>query len=167
MMNPDLITQYMIFSCIKCGKCVSSCPLTKSGEAYSPMIIIEKALLGYNILEDKETWLCLTCQACLRRCPAHVQLSAFIDAVRDTATRKKMTTQYLTCARCGQPFVTTPINEYIKKISKGLELSEEIMTLCPLCRKYTLLQKWRSPQYSLQHSIETFQLRRDCERERG
>ncbi|UCH01456.1 MAG: (Fe-S)-binding protein, partial [Candidatus Bathyarchaeota archaeon] len=129
MMNPDFITQHKIFSCIKCGRCVSSCPLTKSGETYSPMVMIEKTLLGFNILDDRETWLCLTCQACLKRCPSNVQLSAFIDAIRGTVARKKPSSKYVMCAQCGQPYITTPIKEYISKVNKDLELSEELIAL--------------------------------------
>jgi len=143
MINQYMIKQYRIFSCIKCGRCVSSCPIARSGEAYSPMVIVEKALLDLNILEDKDTWLCFTCQACLNRCPSDVKFSEFIEAVRNIAKKEKITSKYLSCGRCGRIFTTKPIIEYVKKLVMEKQLNEEFLTLCPNCRKHALLEKWR------------------------
>jgi len=137
----EIVKLKKVFSCIDCGKCVSSCPITKTGAEFSPRVIIEKALLGFSFLEDKELWLCFTCDSCTERCPSNVRFSEFVEAARLVAIEKGITKNCLYCKRCGEYFVTTPILEHHKKFIEEMKLSEEFLMLCDRCKRYDVARK--------------------------
>ena len=74
--------------CMKCGKCSGRCP------AFSEMDIKPHqfvSLLGQGridvLLESDAIWNCLSCMACVERCPRGVAPAAVVEAVRDTVVR--------------------------------------------------------------------------------
>ena len=76
--------------CMKCGKCSASCP------AFSEMDIKPHQFVSYVVNEDiealvnsKSLWKCLSCFACIERCPRDVQPGKIIDAARQLVVRKK------------------------------------------------------------------------------
>ncbi len=76
--------------CMKCGKCSATCP------AFNEMDIKPHQFVSYIINEDVETlinskslWKCLSCFACIERCPRDVQPGKLIDAARQLVVRKK------------------------------------------------------------------------------
>ena len=76
--------------CMKCGKCSASCP------AYEKMDIKPHQFVSYVINEDVEAlakcdslWVCLSCFACVERCPRDVKPGKIVDAARQLAVRKK------------------------------------------------------------------------------
>ncbi len=137
----EIIKQKKVFSCIDCGKCISSCPLAKAGLAFSPKVIIQKALLGFSFLEDRELWLCFTCDSCTERCPSNVRFAEFVEAVRLVAIEKGITKYGLYCKRCGEYFMTTPILEHHKKFIEEMKLSKEFLMLCHRCKRYDVARK--------------------------
>lgn len=76
--------------CMKCGKCSASCP------AFDEMDIKPHQFVSYVINENidalvqsKSLWKCLSCFACVERCPRDVQLGRIIDAARQLVVRQR------------------------------------------------------------------------------
>ena len=76
--------------CMKCGKCSASCP------AYDSMDIRPHQFVSYvdrgeiePLLKSKSIWKCLSCFACMERCPRGVEPAKLIEAVRLLVIREK------------------------------------------------------------------------------
>ena len=76
--------------CMKCGKCSASCP------AFNEMDIKPHQFVSYILNDDiealansKSLWKCLSCFACVERCPRDVQPGRLIDAARQLVIRQK------------------------------------------------------------------------------
>ena len=76
--------------CMKCGKCSASCP------SFNEMDIKPHQFVTYVINDDVEAlansrsaWKCLSCFACIERCPRNVQPGKIIDAARQLVIRQK------------------------------------------------------------------------------
>ena len=76
--------------CMKCGKCSASCP------AFDEMDIKPHQFVSYVINENidalvqsKSLWKCLSCFACVERCPRDVQPGIIIDAARQLVVRQR------------------------------------------------------------------------------
>ena len=76
--------------CMKCGKCSASCP------AFEKMDIKPHQFVSYVINENIEElakceslWYCLSCFACVERCPRDVKRGKIVDAARQLVIRQK------------------------------------------------------------------------------
>ena len=76
--------------CMKCGKCSASCP------AFNEMDIKPHQFVSYvqngdieALANSKSLWKCLSCFACVERCPRDVQPGKLIDAARQLVVRQK------------------------------------------------------------------------------
>ena len=76
--------------CMKCGKCSASCP------SYNEMDIKPHQFVSYVINEDiealtasKSLYKCLSCFACVERCPRGVKPGKLIDAARQLVLRQR------------------------------------------------------------------------------
>lgn len=76
--------------CMKCGKCSASCP------SFDEMDIKPHQFVSYVINDDvealaasKSAWKCLSCFACIERCPRNVQPGKIIDAARQICIRQR------------------------------------------------------------------------------
>ncbi len=76
--------------CMKCGKCSATCP------AFDEMDIKPHQFVSYVIHDDIEAltqseslWKCLSCFACVERCPRNVQPGRIIDAARQIVVRQR------------------------------------------------------------------------------
>ena len=76
--------------CMKCGKCSASCP------SFNEMDIKPHQFVTYVINHDvealansKSAWKCLSCFACIERCPRNVQPGKLIDAARQVLIRQR------------------------------------------------------------------------------
>ncbi len=76
--------------CMKCGKCSASCP------SFNEMDIKPHQFVSYVVNGDIEAlvqsetlWKCLSCFACIERCPRDVKPGKLIDAVRQLVVREK------------------------------------------------------------------------------
>lgn len=76
--------------CMKCGKCSASCP------SFEEMDIKPHQFVSYVINDDvealaasKSAWKCLSCFACIERCPRNVQPGKIIDAARQICIRQR------------------------------------------------------------------------------
>lgn len=74
--------------CMKCGKCSGRCPAFKEMDI-KPHQFVSFVLNGKidKLLESKAIWHCLSCMACVERCPRGVAPQGVIEAVRTTVTR--------------------------------------------------------------------------------
>ena len=76
--------------CMKCGKCSATCP------AFNEMDIKPHQFVSYvqngdieALTNSKSLWKCLSCFACVERCPRDVQPGRLIDAARQLVVRQK------------------------------------------------------------------------------
>ena len=76
--------------CMKCGKCSASCP------SFNEMDIKPHQFVTYVINDDVEAlansvsaWKCLSCFACVERCPRNVKPGKIIDAARQILIRQR------------------------------------------------------------------------------
>lgn len=78
------------YKCMKCGKCSAACP------SFNEMDIKPHQFVSYVLNDDvealansKSLWKCLSCFACVERCPRDVKPGKLIDAARQTVIRQK------------------------------------------------------------------------------
>ena len=76
--------------CMKCGKCSASCP------SYEEMYIKPHQFVSYvqngdieALTASKSLYKCLSCFACIERCPRNVQPGKLIDAARQVLIRQR------------------------------------------------------------------------------
>ncbi|MBQ3094306.1 MAG: 4Fe-4S dicluster domain-containing protein [Clostridia bacterium] len=76
--------------CMRCGKCSATCPAYDEME-YHPHQFVSMVENGdiEPLLESESLYTCLTCMACVERCPRGVEPAKLIEAVRLTAIREK------------------------------------------------------------------------------
>ena len=74
--------------CMKCGKCSGRCPAFKDMDI-KPHQFVSMLAKGKvdELLQSKAIWNCLSCMACVERCPRGVAPAAVVEAVRDTVVR--------------------------------------------------------------------------------
>ena len=78
------------YRCMKCGKCSASCP------SFNEMDIKPHQFVSYvlrddieSLVQSKSLWKCLSCFACVERCPRDVKPGKLIDAARQLVEREK------------------------------------------------------------------------------
>ena len=74
--------------CMRCGKCTGTCPAFDEME-YHPHQFVYMVESGdiQPLLESKSLYRCLTCFACVDRCPRGVEPAKLVEAVRLEAIR--------------------------------------------------------------------------------
>lgn len=88
----ELIEKTNIRQCLDCGKCSSSCPITRMNPDFSPRMTVRRILTGLeDVFLDKGIWSCLTCGLCEERCPSNVRYVEFVRACREEANLKGIT----------------------------------------------------------------------------
>ncbi len=76
--------------CMKCGKCSATCPAYDEME-YHPHQFVSMVESGdiQPLLESESLYKCLSCFACIERCPRGVEPAKLVEAVRLAAIRKQ------------------------------------------------------------------------------
>ncbi len=76
--------------CMKCGKCSGTCPAYDEME-YHPHQFVYMVETGdiEPLLKSKSIYRCLSCFACVDRCPRGVEPAKIIEAVRLETIRKQ------------------------------------------------------------------------------
>ena len=76
--------------CMKCGKCSATCP------AFNEMDIKPHQFVSYvvnnnveELVMSESLWKCLSCFACVERCPRDVKPGKIIDAARQLVVRER------------------------------------------------------------------------------
>ena len=76
--------------CMRCGKCSGTCPSYDAME-YHPhqfVYMVEKGDIE-KLMASKSIYTCLSCFACVQRCPRDVKPGKLIDAARQIVERQK------------------------------------------------------------------------------
>ena len=76
--------------CMRCGKCSGTCPSYDEME-YHPHQFVYMVETGdlEPLLKSKSIYQCLTCFACVDRCPRNVEPAKLVEAIRLVAIRQK------------------------------------------------------------------------------
>ena len=76
--------------CMKCGKCTASCPAFDEME-YHPHQFVDMVENGRieELMNSKGIYHCLSCFACVERCPRDVEPARLIDAARQLVVRQR------------------------------------------------------------------------------
>lgn len=76
--------------CMKCGKCTASCPAYDEME-YHPHQFVDMVENGRidELMHSKGIYHCLSCFACVERCPRSVEPAKLIEAVRLAVIRQQ------------------------------------------------------------------------------
>ncbi len=76
--------------CMRCGKCSATCPAYDEME-YHPHQFVNMVECGdiEPLLNSESLYKCLSCFACIDRCPRGVEPAKFVEAVRLTAIRQQ------------------------------------------------------------------------------
>ncbi len=76
--------------CMRCGKCSATCPSYDEME-YHPhqfVYMVEKGEID-KLMNSESIYKCLTCFACVERCPREVEPAKVVEAVRLLAVRRQ------------------------------------------------------------------------------
>ena len=76
--------------CMKCGKCSATCPAYDEME-YHPHQFVSLVRKGRieELMASKSIYLCLSCFACIERCPRNVEPAKLVEAVRLAVVRQQ------------------------------------------------------------------------------
>ena len=76
--------------CMKCGKCSGTCPAYDEMD-YHPHEFVYMVRWGLidKLMQSKSIYKCLSCFACLERCPRNVEPAKLIEAVRLAVIRQQ------------------------------------------------------------------------------
>lgn len=76
--------------CMRCGKCSGTCPSYAEME-YHPhqfVYMVEKGEIS-KLMESPSIYKCLSCMACVERCPRGVEPGKLVEAIRLLAIRRQ------------------------------------------------------------------------------
>ena len=76
--------------CMKCGKCSGACPAYDEMDNH-PHQFVDMVETGRieELMNSRGIYRCLSCFACVERCPRSVEPAALIEAVRDAVVRQQ------------------------------------------------------------------------------
>lgn len=76
--------------CMRCGKCSATCPSYDNME-YHPHQFVYMVETGdiETLMKSESIYKCLSCFACIERCPRGVEPAKLIEAVRLAVVRQK------------------------------------------------------------------------------
>ena len=76
--------------CMRCGKCSATCPAYAEMN-YHPhqfVYMVERGDIA-KLMEDDSIYKCLSCFACIERCPRQVEPAKLVEAVRLACIRRQ------------------------------------------------------------------------------
>lgn len=76
--------------CMKCGKCSAACPAYDDMDIH-PHQFVDMIMNGRvdELMNSRGIYNCLSCFACLERCPRNVEPARLIEAVRLAVVRQR------------------------------------------------------------------------------
>jgi len=104
------------YSCLECGKCTGTCPVSRYSNTFSPRQILTGSV--HNSHPDafsmSDLWSCLTCKRCDEVCPSDIRYTDFIQLIREM---KGIENREGTCSHGG-------VLESIAKIMTSTDLKQ-------------------------------------------
>ena len=79
-----------VLKCMRCGKCSGTCPSYDEME-YHPhefVYMVEKGEID-KLMASESIYKCLSCMACIERCPRSVEPAKIIEAIRLMVLRQQ------------------------------------------------------------------------------
>ncbi len=75
-----------LFSCIQCGTCSATCPVSHYMD-YTPRRIIAMVREGFrdDVLNSQTIWLCASCYSCTVDCPREIKITDVMYALKQEA----------------------------------------------------------------------------------
>ena len=75
-----------LFSCIQCGTCSGTCPVSPYMD-YTPRRIIAMIREGFRdeVLHSSTIWLCASCYSCTAECPREIKITDVMYALKQEA----------------------------------------------------------------------------------
>ena len=88
--NINLISGTDVKKCMKCGKCSGACPAYDEMEYHPHQFVsmVESGRLD-ELMASSGIYTCLSCFACIERCPRSVEPARLIEAVRLAVIRQQ------------------------------------------------------------------------------
>ena len=82
--------------CMKCGRCSASCPSYEDMDI-RPHQFVSRLHSGdvTALMESESIWKCLSCFACIERCPRDVKPARVIEAARLSFIRQQADTEFI------------------------------------------------------------------------
>jgi heterodisulfide reductase subunit C len=79
-----------MFSCIQCGTCSGTCPVSHYMD-FTPRRIIAMVRAGYKdeILNSTTIWLCASCYSCTCECPREIKITDVMYALKQEAMTQR------------------------------------------------------------------------------
>ena len=76
--------------CMRCGKCSATCPSYEEMEYHPHQFVyrVEEGLLE-PLMKSASSFRCLSCFACVDRCPRNVEPAKLVEAVRLAVVRQQ------------------------------------------------------------------------------
>ena len=75
--------------CIQCGTCTASCPVSYAMDLTPRQVIgMFRAGAIEELLESRTIWVCASCYQCTLRCPAQIQITDLIYALKRIAIER-------------------------------------------------------------------------------
>lgn len=76
--------------CMKCGKCSATCPAFDEMDIHPHMFasMVAEGRID-ELLASESIWRCLSCFACVERCPRNVEPAKLIEAVKVQVLRQR------------------------------------------------------------------------------
>lgn len=78
-----------LFSCIQCGTCSGTCPVSPDMD-YTPRRIIAMVREGFRdeVLNSLTIWLCASCYSCTVDCPREIKITDVMYALKQEAIKE-------------------------------------------------------------------------------
>ncbi len=76
------------YLCYQCGMCSAVCPVAQYMDILPHQIIRLVQMGDPAVLESDAIWVCISCMACVDRCPRDVGPGIIIDALRQFKLRR-------------------------------------------------------------------------------
>jgi heterodisulfide reductase subunit C len=76
--------------CMQCGKCSGTCPAYDEME-YHPhqfVLMVERGEID-KLMASPSVYKCMSCMACIERCPRQVEPAKLVEAIRLAVVRKQ------------------------------------------------------------------------------
>ncbi len=80
-----------LLSCIQCGTCSGTCPLSIYMD-FTPRRIINLVREGFreDVLASQTIWLCASCYSCTVRCPQKIQITDVMYSLKREAIKSRL-----------------------------------------------------------------------------